>query len=560
MTADVVLVDRRTAARGHRRSLLRGRRERRRRACCPSPARCALGRHRGGGDLGRRARRCSSTARSRPARSVSTFPAGVPVVGLEQRRRRRDPGDARGGRARDRRDRKRRGREPRGRAGRSLRSRREGSSSTARSSPISLRRASPCRRPSRVAATTAMSGSGRSAGRARRPPSPPASLPFSRRVVRRSARARCTGSSSDPRSAPISTRPRRGPASSISARPSSRSCSPSRRCCRSARLQARSERSAYVRITNVSTRRLSVSVGSAGDRAEGRRDHRRPAASSHPAGPVARPSSFVPTPRDLSSEAGAATGRARSPRRRLARGARAVDSRRPAARRPRLEARAGDDRDARVRRDARGALVRRGLRDRVARPTGARGRAPRGRAVARRNANRAARASSRAAARPLHVRAHRARPDGRASRARSLHDPRSSHTRATGRDDRPTRSSIASASRSYTRRPSSRAREAHLDVNRRGGVPSPREPLRAGEGAAAPSRRDLRSRSEPDSRPLAVQEVRRGLDPGVDGRRVDRGVPGLPRDPQHRARPVEGRHPLPPGRHARRGQVARRCG
>ena len=53
-----------------------------------------------------------------------------------------------------------------------------------------------------------------------------------------------------------------------------------------------------------------------------------------------------------------------------------------------------------------------------------------------------------------------------------------------------------------------------------------------------------------------MQEVRRGLDSGGDGRRVDRGVPGLSRDPQHRARPVEGRHPLPPRRHARRGQVA----
>ena len=54
----------------------------------------------------------------------------------------------------------------------------------------------------------------------------------------------------------------------------------------------------------------------------------------------------------------------------------------------------------------------------------------------------------------------------------------------------------------------------------------------------------------------AVQEGGRGLDPDPDGRRVDRGLPGLPRDAQHRARPVEGRHPLPPGRHARRGQGA----
>ena len=38
---------------------------------------------------------------------------------------------------------------------------------------------------------------------------------------------------------------------------------------------------------------------------------------------------------------------------------------------------------------------------------------------------------------------------------------------------------------------------------------------------------------------------------------IDRGVRRLPRDAQHRARAVEGRHPLPPGRHARRGQGAR---
>ena len=34
-------------------------------------------------------------------------------------------------------------------------------------------------------------------------------------------------------------------------------------------------------------------------------------------------------------------------------------------------------------------------------------------------------------------------------------------------------------------------------------------------------------------------------------------LPGLSHHPQHRARPLEGRHSLPPRRHARRGQVAR---
>ena len=43
-----------------------------------------------------------------------------------------------------------------------------------------------------------------------------------------------------------------------------------------------------------------------------------------------------------------------------------------------------------------------------------------------------------------------------------------------------------------------------------------------------------------------------GMDDGSTQR-----LQGLPRHAQHRARPVEGRHPLPPGRHARRGQGAR---
>ena len=57
------------------------------------------------------------------------------------------------------------------------------------------------------------------------------------------------------------------------------------------------------------------------------------------------------------------------------------------------------------------------------------------------------------------------------------------------------------------------SQEAQLDVNGGGGVPSPREPVRAGQGAAAPGRRGLRPRSEPDPRSLAVQEGRGGLDP-----------------------------------------------
>ena len=86
---------------------------------------------------------------------------------------------------------------------------------------------------------------------------------------------------------------------------------------------------------------------------------------------------------------------------------------------------------------------------------------------------------------------------------------------------------------------------------------SPREPVRARPGAAAPRRRDVRRRSEPDPDPVVLQEGRRGLGARADGRRLGAGVPGLPRHPQHDARPGEGRDPLPPGRHAGRGEGAR---
>ena len=44
--------------------------------------------------------------------------------------------------------------------------------------------------------------------------------------------------------------------------------------------------------------------------------------------------------------------------------------------------------------------------------------------------------------------------------------------------------------------------------------------------------------------------------PGADGQRRDRGLHRLPRAVQHHARPGQGRHPLPPRRHARRGDRA----
>ena len=83
---------------------------------------------------------------------------------------------------------------------------------------------------------------------------------------------------------------------------------------------------------------------------------------------------------------------------------------------------------------------------------------------------------------------------------------------------------------------------------------SAREPV-PDRAPAAPARRsDVQHRSEPDQRAAGVQEGGRGLDPDLDGRRLDQGVHGLSRPAQHRPWPVQGRHPLPPRRHARRGQ------
>ena len=87
--------------------------------------------------------------------------------------------------------------------------------------------------------------------------------------------------------------------------------------------------------------------------------------------------------------------------------------------------------------------------------------------------------------------------------------------------------------------------------------PSPREPVRARPGPAPPRRRHVRGRPEPDPDPLVLQEGGRGLGSRPDGRRHGAGIPGVPRRPQHDAWPGQGRHPLPPGRDAGRGQGAR---
>ena len=84
-----------------------------------------------------------------------------------------------------------------------------------------------------------------------------------------------------------------------------------------------------------------------------------------------------------------------------------------------------------------------------------------------------------------------------------------------------------------------------------------RKSVRARAPAALQGRRHVRDRRTPGQRPAGVQEGRRGLDPDVARRRRRPCVHRLSRHAQHRARPVEGRHPLPPRRHARRGQVAR---
>ena len=56
----------------------------------------------------------------------------------------------------------------------------------------------------------------------------------------------------------------------------------------------------------------------------------------------------------------------------------------------------------------------------------------------------------------------------------------------------------------------------------------------------------------------ATQAADHRLVPGPDGQRRDRGLHRLPRAAQHHARPGQGRHPLPPRRHPRRGDGAGR--
>ena len=232
-------------------------------------------------------------------------------------------------------------------------------------------------------------------------------------------------------------------------------------------------------------------------------------------------------------------------------------------------------RDARVGRDARRPRPRRGSGDRDARSAGA-------------GRRRCSRSSSGGAASC----SASSREDASSSRAATRSGSRAAGPAASGFGAGPTPSGSSPSRRRHRRQaetsPTASARQAESlnglprlrsasslsvvvvlysrpsvepgGVTRcqpRGGFPSPREPVRDREGAAPPGRRDLRARPQPDPRPLrSARRPSRSRSP-CDGRRVDRGLPGLSRDAQHRARPVEGRHPLPPRRHARRGQVAR---
>ena len=156
---------------------------------------------------------------------------------------------------------------------------RAGSRSTGASSRISRRRESPCRPRSPGAATTATSASGRSAGRAPQPRSRRVSPPSSHRAGRpRSARA---------------PRPPRGSAQRVDLDPTASGAGlvdlrdavqqelyaePSSVSFGAAHGTRVSER--VIRVTNVSTRRLAVSIGSNGIAPKGVAGDRRPAARS----------------------------------------------------------------------------------------------------------------------------------------------------------------------------------------------------------------------------------------------------------------------------------------
>ena len=174
-------------------------------------------------------------------------------------------------------------------------------------------------------------------------------------------------------------------------------------------------------------------------------------------------------------------------------------------------------------------------------------------------AARPARAAARRAAGAVRLRAHRPRPSWRRAREGRLPPAGARACPPTGRPRRrPSASGSADPSgvdsRAAHRREETAMSTAEAPTHLR------ENPLRARAPTAAPRRGDVRDRPEPDQRSREVQEVGRGLDPGDDGRRLRRRLPRPPRHPQHRPRPVEGRDPLPPGRHAATRSSRSRCG
>ena len=397
-----------------------------------SPACRALRRHRGGGDLGGRAlgarRRPAARRRVQPRR-----PGRRAGRRSRARHRRRDPGDARCGRSGDGRDRQRRGGEPRGRRlDRGVlvaraRPRRRAQARSRRAGRLRADVRAGSRRRRRGAVRNDQRDERRRRRDRRRGSGPRAGAAGAR------TRARSTASSSDPPSVPTSTRRRRVPGWSICAPPCSRSSSPSPRCCRSGRLRAAVRRRAHDRGSRTS-RRARSRCRSEAPRSR-RRAWRSPSIrSAFRLRPGERATVVVradtassprrPAPPRASSSCASATRprctcRGRSP---------------CPARRPRLAASRCETTGTRVS-DATPAALSFVAGSVTAAPD------PQVRAVELlevelwRGGTRigAARAPARAAARPLHVRAHRARPDGR--RACGAEPSRSASwpTPATGR-------------------------------------------------------------------------------------------------------------------------------
>ena len=127
------------------------------------------------------------------------------------------------------------------------------------------------------------------------------------------------------------------------------------------------------------------------------------------------------------------------------------------------------------------------------------------------------------------------------------------YTAAAARPRRLALDAYASAVVGY--RPPTTGRGARMAIEQTATCGRTRSSSRASSSARSPTRFGIDDSAR--QRPPGVQEVGRGLDPDADGRRLRPRLHRLPRHPQRRARAVEGRHPLPPRRHARRGQGAR---